>query len=117
MEPTTSRRRLRLSQHTFTAPYSGQVGLRVTDNDGLTSTAFADVDVTEPPTPTPTATATPPAFKCADVNGDGRVDLRDVGQVLVHVFRRYDARYDLNNDHRVNLIDVIIAIFELGRRC
>lgn len=45
--------------HTFSATMSGQVCLRVTDNDGLTGMALADVDITEPPTATPTEPPVP----------------------------------------------------------
>jgi pimeloyl-ACP methyl ester carboxylesterase len=45
--------------HTYSAPFSGQVRLRVTDNDGLSGTALADVTVTEAATPTATPSPTP----------------------------------------------------------
>lgn len=129
--------------HTYSSPYSGQVRLRVTDNDGLAAVDTADINVVEPPTPTdtPTATATPSPtvtptpvrtvaptrtvvrtptqlpVKCADVNGDHRVTLADLFLVLGHVGRPYKARYDLNNDRRVDLRDVFIVWHQLGRRC
>jgi len=54
---------------------------------------------------------------CADVNGDGRVTPRDVSAIAAHIIGRYQAKFDLNHDGRVNMEDVKIAIRQLGRRC
>lgn len=45
--------------HSFSSAMSGQVRLRVTDNDGLTGIDVADVEITEAPTATLTATPRP----------------------------------------------------------
>ena len=67
-------------------------------------------------TRTPTATATP-AILCGDVNGDGRVNSRDIWRTFIQMFRPYRAHYDLNSDGKVNLADVFIAIKQFGSRC
>ena len=60
----------------------------------------------------------PPAGGCADVNGDGRVTARDLALVLAHFGRnRYDPRYDLNHDGRINSVDAMIVRRQLGRVC
>jgi CSLREA domain-containing protein len=72
-------------------------------------------------TPVPTASSTPtPApreGRCADMNRDGRVDFYDLLLVSVHTLGRFDADYDLNDDHRVNVWDVWMVLREFGRHC
>ncbi len=102
-----------------------------------TATPTAVPTATQPPAPSPTpvpatpttvptatqtatstATASPtPTQPCADVTGDGRVTGRDVVAIAAHIIGRYNAKYDLNYDGRVNIEDVRIAIRELGRHC
>jgi hypothetical protein len=87
-----------------------------------TSTATATNTVVAAATNTPASTRTAratatPRTGCADVNGDGRVDLRDAWLIAWHTFGRYDARYDVNGDGRVNWRDVWMALEQYGRRC
>ena len=63
------------------------------------------------------ATATPaPHRRCADVNGNGRVDVRDVLAIVRHL-GSHSARHDIDGDGRVDWYDVMIAIRRLRRRC
>jgi hypothetical protein len=70
-------------------------------------------------TPTAAVTRTPsPKRRCADVDGDGRVRLRDVRRIAEAAARRtYDERYDINGDGRLSARDVAAATRQLGRRC
>jgi hypothetical protein len=76
-----------------------------------------------PPPTTPAATRTPQPEACAaDVNGDGRVSIRDLRQVahaVARAFARgyYDARYDVNGDGRLTPRDILLTWRRLGRRC
>ncbi len=86
------------------------------------ATPTAVPTATQPPAPSPTPerqrpTRTPERDDCADVTGDGRVTAYDVAAVGAHIIGRYNAKYDLNHDGRVNMQDVRIAIGQLGRRC
>jgi hypothetical protein len=55
---------------------------------------------------------------CADVTGDGRVTLRDLGAIALRIaLRRYDPRFDLNGDGVVNRADFLIALRQLGTTC
>jgi len=78
---------------------------------------------TRPATPTTTATAMPTAVAthapgCGDVDGDGRVTLWDVlAEVLALRFGRSDARFDVNQDGRVSLVDLMVIATQLGRSC
>jgi hypothetical protein len=111
--------------HTFTNAYAGTVGLRVTDNDGLTATSTAIVKVVARHTPTPTGrtrtpragTTTPEADRCADLNGDHRVDVRDFIELIRELGRPYEARFDLNGDRRVDPRDFIVLLRQNGREC
>ena len=54
-----------------------------------------------------------------DVNGDGKVDLRDIGKIARHfgatpLSPSWDPMYDLNNDERINLADIGIAARHFG---
>jgi|CXWL01.1.fsa_nt_gi hypothetical protein len=70
---------------------------------------------------TPTVAPQPtrrPSNRCADVNGDGKVSIRDVKLIANAVLRRdKNAQFDVNGDGRVSLRDVVRAISQLGRRC
>jgi hypothetical protein len=84
-----------------------------------TRTAASTRTTTPPPrttTPRP-RTPTPAPVTCADVNGDGRVTLRDVALVARHIHRRYNAKYDITNDGRVTMRDVHKTADQVGRRC
>jgi hypothetical protein len=64
---------------------------------------------------TPTAT---PQIACPDLDGDGRVTIRDVLAVVRRMAqRRFDPRYDVNGDGRVDFRDVLIVVRAMGRRC
>jgi hypothetical protein len=41
----------------------------------------------------------------------------DLFGVVRRLFGRYDARYDVNRDGRINLLDVLLVTQQLGRRC
>jgi plastocyanin len=71
-------------------------------------------------TPTPTPTPQPPCL--GDVNGDRLVDTRDLVGVARHMGshaggRRYDTQFDLNNDGRVNVVDLLIVLKRRGTVC
>jgi hypothetical protein len=51
------------------------------------------------------------------VTGDGRVTRADIAAVAAHTHQRYNARYDINGDGKVNFKDVLAAWRQLGRRC
>jgi hypothetical protein len=79
-----------------------------------------------PPSPTssptntsvpPTATATPIGPKCADVNGDGRVNSIDMVRIFIQMFRPYNATYDITQDGAVNISDLFAAAMQFNRRC
>ena len=57
-----------------------------------------------------------PKTTCADVTGDGRVNVLDI-VALVHRFRSSDPRYDLNHDGTVDVRDLLIVIRQLRRIC
>jgi hypothetical protein len=114
-------------------PATDQRGIaRPQDGDG-DGTTICDIGAFEvegslPPTatPTPTATATPtatPTPGClGDVNGDRVVDVRDLVGVARHMGsraggRRYDPRFDLNHDGRVNVVDLLIVLKRRGTVC
>jgi hypothetical protein len=83
-----------------------------------TPTATSTLSPTATPTLTP-PTATPrPAAPCADVDGNGKVNIKDLVRIARHIPRkRFDARYDVNGDGRINIVDVLIAFHQLGTRC
>jgi hypothetical protein len=63
------------------------------------------------PTPTPAPTASP-APKEGDVNGDGLVNIVDIGIIIdnYRIIPITDLRADLNNDGTVNIVDIGIVI-------
>ncbi len=71
-----------------------------------------------PPTATPvvgTPTATPAPGACLDLNGDGRVDGRDISIVARALFsepgsRRWSPVADVSGDGKVNLVDLFLVI-------
>jgi len=61
-------------------------------------------------------------YKCADVTRNGRVTLEDVAAILLRMGasrgqRQYNAKYDLDDDGKIMVFDVAIAISQLGDRC
>ena len=83
-----------------------------------TAAPSATRTATQTPTATPTAGPTPPPSGCADLDGDGRVTVRDVlAEGIAVLFGRNNPRYDINNDGRVNLVDLLIVIMHVGRPC
>lgn len=82
-----------------------------------TPTLTATSSATTTPTVVPSLTPTPAAEPCADVNGDGRVNVQDLVRVALQFGERYDARYDLNRDGKVNALDLMIVARQFGRRC
>ncbi len=88
-----------------------------------TPTNTVTATITALPTNTPTATpmmpntATPaptatPSGSChrADLDGDGRVGFHDFLIEFRQVFKRFDARFDLNDDGKVNVRDVFAVV-------
>ena len=85
--------------------------------DSPTPTCSPTASLRLPTSPTPT-----PSIKCADVNGDGVVTVKDILKIVLRFGARsggarYQPKYDLNNDGVINLIDVMLAIDQLGTRC
>ncbi len=78
-----------------------------------TSTATAAATMT----PTPTATATPVVDVCAraDVNNDGKVNVLDLVALARRLGKPYDPAFDLNGDGRVNAADLRVVLRCLGR--
>jgi hypothetical protein len=74
---------------------------------------------TRTPVPTATSTQTPTSReeKCADINRNGRVDLDDLLLMTARTWGRFDSDYDLNDDHRVDVWDVLMVMRDLGRHC
>ncbi len=82
---------------------------------------------TRTPTPTatrtPTVSPTPPSACRGDVNGDGRVDWRDVAIVMKALLtqpgdKRWDPVADVNGDGRVDVLDLAIVLSSmLNPRC
>ncbi len=69
------------------------------------------------PTPTPTASSTgSPNPKIGDVNGDGLVNIVDIGIIIDNYGSSppTDPRADLNGDNLVNIIDIGIVIDHYG---
>jgi hypothetical protein len=55
---------------------------------------------------------------CGDVTGDGRVTVADVMREEAMTRHKHAAaKYDLNGDGRVDQRDVAIVISQLGQRC
>ena len=123
-----------VSSPTATATPRATRTVASTRTPARTPTTLAVVTATRPPA-TPTAiagTATAPTRtrtvvatatrkagrRCADVNGDGRVSLRDVRLIAEHVaLGTYAEQYDVNGDGRLTSRDVVRAVRQLGRRC
>lgn len=57
--------------------------------------------------------------RCADINDDGHVDLRDALRLLLRILLRrgYDAAFDLNGDGLVNARDMTVLARQLGTGC
>jgi hypothetical protein len=75
-------------------------------------------------TPVPTKTKSPvptpkrPQQRCADVNGDGVVTLRDAYLVGLAVLTgNRNRRWDVDGNGRVNWADFQLTVRQLGRRC
>jgi hypothetical protein len=81
-----------------------------------TPTATPTETATATPTSSATPTVTPRAAVCADVTGDGVVNVFDVLDVALH-FGSADPKYDLDGDGRVTVFDVLFAAGQFGRRC
>ncbi len=82
-----------------------------------TDTATPTPTVTSTPTPTRTATptATPRPSRCLDLNGDSKVDGRDVAIVVRALFtrpgqRRWNPVADVNKDGKVDFADLRLVI-------
>jgi plastocyanin len=115
--------------HTFDAPGTyvyfcsvhggpGSIGMHgvVVVHAAPTDTATA----TTMDTPTPTPTPKPSCL--GDVDGDRDVDTRDLVLVARHMGshaggRRYDPRFDLSHDGRVNVVDLLIVLKRRGAVC
>ncbi len=78
-----------------------------------TNTAVA-ATATNTPLP-PTATATPVGDRCADINGNGRVNGGDLVRIFKAMFRPYNARFDINRDGAVTFADLFAAARQYGR--
>jgi hypothetical protein len=55
-----------------------------------------------------------------DINGDGKVDVKDVSVVALHLgsylgHERWDERADVNGDGKVNIFDIAIVCRNFGR--
>lgn len=82
--------------------------------DGYGTPAAPTATATRTPTPLPTLPPGP--LPCADVTGDGRVQLTDVMFVAGH-HGTTNALADLDNDGVVGLNDVLIAAGQFGSSC
>jgi len=84
-----------------------------------TNTATPTNTAVSTATRTPSPTATPTADRCADIDGNGRVNSGDLLKFVKYVLRHrpYDARYDINRDGLLNVRDVIAVVRQFGRRC
>ena len=45
-----------------------------------------------------------------DIDGDLSITARDVAQVVLAMGKKYNARYDLNNDGMINIKDVYVML-------
>lgn len=56
---------------------------------------------------------------CADITGDGHVDLRDGLRLLLQMLSRrpYNPAFDLNGDHVINARDVALLVRQIGTSC
>ena len=80
-----------IAQHNLGQAYSDKVGL-----------------VMNPPKPPP-----PPLF--GDVNGDGKVDIRDLVTCIQNINGSGPNACDLNHDGRVDIQDIVLVILNLGK--
>ena len=71
---------------------------------------------TPTPTRTPTPTAPPPAAVCADVTGNGLVNIFDILAIALRLGSA-NAKYDLDGNGRVTVFDVLLAASQLGTHC
>jgi hypothetical protein len=106
------------------ATATSTAAVTVTRTPAVTRTAVVTRTVTRTPVVTRTAvvTRTPTGPKCADVTGDGKVKVLDVVLIALHMGKKqgqwgYHPKYDLNNDGKINVKDLLIAVHQLGRRC
>lgn len=94
------------------------------------SCGIASIEITAPATATATRTATPVQTvtmtptttpqpdRCADITGNGRVNLNDVKEIARAVIEgHYRAAYDINRDGTLSYADVSAAAKQLGMRC
>jgi hypothetical protein len=84
-----------------------------------TSTNTATPTDTPTATPTNTPSPTPTPIPCAgDVNGDNRVTLKDLRDVVRAITKeRYDRHADLDRDGDVDFDDAVIVIRSLNEDC
>jgi hypothetical protein len=89
-----------------------------TPTDTPTPTATPTPTRTTTPTPTRTATptVTPGTVVCADVTGNGVVNIFDVLAIALRL-KSHDPRFDLDGNGRVTVFDVLVAVGQLGTRC
>ena len=75
---------------------------------------------TETRTPTPTGTATPTATPgevvCADVTGNGMVNIFDILSIALRLGSD-DPKFDLDGNGRVTVFDVLAAGSQFGQSC
>lgn len=69
---------------------------------------------------TTTAIVLSPTGISTDVNGDGKVDMRDIGEVAVAYgtdmdHPRWNSRADVNGDGVVNLLDIALTAHDFGK--
>lgn len=93
-----------------------------TPTNTATSTNTPTNTPTATPSPTntftPTPTRTPSSTPCADATGDGQVTLLDVAVEGDAILRgKKDRKYDVNRDGKVNLLDLVVVVTQVGRRC
>ncbi len=78
---------------------------------------------TKTPTPTPTKTPTPSPTpsptpqKVGDINGDGRVDIIDIG-ILINNYDQTpvtNPKFDINQDNKVDMLDIGIVMDNYGK--
>jgi len=77
---------------------------------------------TKTPTPTPVPigtplpTATPAAAVCADVTGNGVVNIFDILAIALRL-KSNNPKYDLDGNGRVTVFDVLLAASQVGTHC
>ena len=132
--PTVTGTSTRTPTATWTATVTRTPTPTRTPTRSATPTRTAVPTRTSTPAPTRTATptrtstrtvaptATPVPYKCADVTGDGVVTIADVIAInarsgALRGDSGYKAKYDLNSDGKIDVLDVVIAGSQLGRHC